>query len=264
MVDAGIFSDPGFDRLVSVTREDFTATIDWGEGTIEPLVVIEVPGSEGVLTTGSLTAGTHIYRLPGEYTATITVIDDDGGLTSDTLKIVILGARNLKGGSLKILESFESDSIHIRNAIRDINESLDRQYWLDAVLLTSEKGHRVFSEEKQAVSHLLTLLETDGGNGRGGGRAPELSPEERDAVTKAISLLLNADRVLAMSQLVIAEGSEASRPRDQAAIDREFSRAQEDLAAGDLQRDTGREAQAIDRYRSAWEHALKATEIALG
>jgi len=64
------FLDPG--RL-----DSHTAVIDWGDGTIEPGIVIPA-GGEIAETSAS---GVHFYADDGEYTVTITLIDDDGGTT---------------------------------------------------------------------------------------------------------------------------------------------------------------------------------------
>ena len=75
-LDPSTFTDPGFDHDVLDdsldTFENFTATIDWGDGTTEPgedITLVEVAGSEGVLTTGTIQA-THAYACPSiEYFA---------------------------------------------------------------------------------------------------------------------------------------------------------------------------------------------------
>ena len=82
------FTDPGFDcpnpTCNPVTTEDFISTINWGDGSpIEDVTPDETPGAKRVLTTGTVT-GRHQYLLPGEYTVTVTVCDDDGGCDSDT------------------------------------------------------------------------------------------------------------------------------------------------------------------------------------
>ncbi|MCH2113645.1 MAG: PKD domain-containing protein [Pirellulales bacterium] len=85
------FTDPGFDLVAAGTEENFTGTIDWGDGTTEPLADItltEVPGSEGVLTTGTISA-MHAYADDGVYTATVTVMDDDGGTASQSFGVTV-------------------------------------------------------------------------------------------------------------------------------------------------------------------------------
>ena len=82
------FSDPGFDFDPAGTREDFTAMIDWGDGSVEPVAVTEVPGSPGVPTTGSLAAD-HVYGDNGAFLVTIEVCDDDGGCGVATATITV-------------------------------------------------------------------------------------------------------------------------------------------------------------------------------
>jgi PKD repeat protein len=62
----GSFSDPGMDDI---------HTIEWNFG-------------DGTIVTGSLTT-THKYTEVGEYTVTLTVTDDDGGIGRDTSKIIV-------------------------------------------------------------------------------------------------------------------------------------------------------------------------------
>ncbi len=81
-----LFSDPGFDQPLAGTVEDFTATVDWGDGTSEPLSVTEAPGGPGVASTGTMN-GTHVFADNGVFAVTVTVCDDDGGCGSDVLTV---------------------------------------------------------------------------------------------------------------------------------------------------------------------------------
>lgn len=90
------FTDPGFDfdcpDCKPPTAEDFTATVDWGDGQFEPadgITVTEISGSVGVKTIGHVRAS-HAYDLPGIYVVTITVTDDDGGSNEATFTIYVL------------------------------------------------------------------------------------------------------------------------------------------------------------------------------
>lgn len=68
-----VFSDAG-------TLDTHTATIDWGDGTVEAGTVVENGG-------GGTVSGAHIYPVAGTYHVTVSVSDDDGSLGSDTLVI---------------------------------------------------------------------------------------------------------------------------------------------------------------------------------
>jgi hypothetical protein len=87
------YSDPGFDNLaVDVpalgTQENFTSAIDWGEGTVDVGVLVEAPGGEGALTTGTV-SGSHVYGDDGIYTVTVCVTDDDLATTCDTFTVTV-------------------------------------------------------------------------------------------------------------------------------------------------------------------------------
>ena len=81
---AATFTDAG-------VLDTHTATIDWGDGTVEAGVVLETDGS------GSAT-GSHVYAPEefGQYggtrffTVTVTVTDDDSGTSGDSLIIEVV------------------------------------------------------------------------------------------------------------------------------------------------------------------------------
>jgi VCBS repeat-containing protein len=74
------FNDPG-------TLDTHTATIDWGDETVEPGSVTENPFGPPGSTAGAdgTVSGSHAYDDNGTFTVTVCVTDDDGISTCDTL-----------------------------------------------------------------------------------------------------------------------------------------------------------------------------------
>jgi hypothetical protein len=75
------FSDP----YTANTAGDFTATIDWGDGTTTPGTV---SGGNGSFTV----SGTHTYADEGTFTATATLTDDTPSTAFNTASLTVTGA----------------------------------------------------------------------------------------------------------------------------------------------------------------------------
>lgn len=114
------FFDPGFDKAVAGTMEDFDAsTIDWGDLTVDAATVVETPGGVGTPTTGTV-SGSHVYASGGIYTITITVEDDDGGTDSTTVEALITGAGLTPAGLLGVVGTDQLDVVNINRKGGDI------------------------------------------------------------------------------------------------------------------------------------------------
>ena len=72
---AAAVTDPGL-------LDTHTATIDWGDGTIEAATVEQAAGRAAVV-------GDHTYPRAGEYEVSLTVTDDDGGSDQRTSRIAV-------------------------------------------------------------------------------------------------------------------------------------------------------------------------------
>jgi len=83
-LDPAAFNDLG-------TLDTHTATIDWGDGAVESGVVSESPFGPPGSTAGAngTVSGNHVYADNGVYTVTVTVTDDDGGVGTDTLAVMV-------------------------------------------------------------------------------------------------------------------------------------------------------------------------------
>ena len=85
ILDPARFNDLG-------TLDTHAATIDWGDGTaVEAGAVSESPFGPPGSTTGmdGTVAGSHVYADNGAYTVAVTVTDDDGASTADTLIVTV-------------------------------------------------------------------------------------------------------------------------------------------------------------------------------
>jgi len=130
------FDDPGFDFPPAGTLEDFTATVDWGDGIVKPVSVNEVPGSPGVHTHGTV-SGSHAYADNGIYTVTVIICDDDGGCGADSFVVTVANVRpTVNGGSdldideggIASLEANFSDpgfDWPLRGTVEDFNATID-------------------------------------------------------------------------------------------------------------------------------------------
>ena len=96
------FGDPG-------TADTHTATIDWGDGSVEPGTVNEIAGSGTV-------AGAHSYGDNGVYQVTVTVTDDDGASDSDSHTVTVSNvAPTVEAGPDQTV--FEDDPVSLSAAL---------------------------------------------------------------------------------------------------------------------------------------------------
>ncbi len=104
-----IFTDPG-------TLDTHTATIDWGDGTVEPADVDEDEGSGTV-------EGEHEYLIAGAFPVAISVIDDKGPVGTGSLQVLVLV-------SVAVLEGLEVSDFSLSTTTPVPPETVTAQFTL--------------------------------------------------------------------------------------------------------------------------------------
>lgn len=120
----------------------------------------------------------------------------------------------------------------LKDAVADLDKSLNPANWVDSSHLQPKKGEKVFEDEKHAVQALMGIKNP--------------SP----AVLQAIDDICAVDRQLAQIAIddMTAGGGDP----------KELQKANQELAKGDADAANGKCDNAIDHYRNAWKHAQKA------
>ena len=220
------FTDPG-------TNDTHACAINWGDGSTTAGVLSESP---------AVCSGARKYAAAaGPRTITVTVADDDGGAGTASVSIAIYTARSLKQGARDRAAALLASATHrnrdeLRDVVRNLDDSLDRELWIDGNTLEPKHGEKVFEREEKAVDAFVDLK-------RDGDLPAAL-------VQPLIDALENADRILAENALASAVAASG--------IPREIAEARAWLARAGAARAAGRFELAIEDYEHAWEEALEA------
>ena len=130
-------------------------------------------------------------------------------------------------------------------AIQHIGKSLSAKYWSDANHPSVKDGNHVFDEEKGAVKELMENT------------AMKNYPPAKTAIGKLVAI----DRGLAKRAIDETTIPTTGKPDKISTAKKELQTANNELAKGDSLVATHPD-QAIDHYKNAWQHAIKAQQAA--
>lgn len=150
------------------------------------------------------------------------------------------------------------DAGRFGKAVADIEDSLDPVLWLNAFHLEEKHGRKVFTAVQRTVGRLLDVARAK--DTRSGSVARDRAAQQ--LARQAIDALVIADRTLA--DIALSEAATTVNPgsRWHRRVAKQLIRGARDLAKGDAAATAGRDAQAIERYRAAWVHSMKAVALA--
>ena len=80
-------------------------SIDWGNGVVTTGTVVESGGNGTV-------RGSYVYPTGGIFTITVTLTDDDGGV-SRLQTVAVVGGVGLNNGQLQVIGTDRRDVIHV-------------------------------------------------------------------------------------------------------------------------------------------------------
>jgi hypothetical protein len=173
----------------------------------------------------------------GSKTVTCTATDNAGNtnIASATYLVAINPTKAFVRASLAGLlpTGNKQNDDRIMKAIESIDDSLKAEYWSNPLALTlTDKGNKVFDEEKKAVQELQKVTGID--------------------VSMAITSLVQVDRALAEAAINSVNCGTDTK------CQKELNKAQEALVKGNTEAAKPDPDKAIDNYKKAWETAVKA------
>jgi len=244
------------------TADTHTATVDWGDGTpVEQLVVVESPSaSPGSTTPQTGTVfGSHTFDSNGFYYVTVTLNDDDGGVSTQVFHASVDRSRSLIQWALDSMQEFEGESKHIGHAEKKLAQALEDRNWIDEVHADLKRGQVVFSHAASAVSEYEKALK-DHAKGKKG----TLSPEALSAIRDAINDIRTAITILTETRMKDTSGLIAVDSNKQSKVDSEIEKAINEyddamnkIAIGDIDKGIRELAKAWNHSNHAEKHALE-------
>lgn len=141
------FTDPGW-------LDTHVALWDYGDGTVVPGCVAEenlFPDSTGTVT------GTHTYAAPGSYTVTLTVTDDDGGFTTDSIVLNIVTVEEAVADTDDYIQGLPDEAF---------SKKADQQKKTFMNMFQAVQDKLSLSEYQGAINHLTVIYGLVDGEGK--------------------------------------------------------------------------------------------------
>ncbi len=275
MLDPATFSATATD----LGTDDLTFIWNWGDGTPETMTTYLFGGSPVIVTDVQM----HIFSEPGVYTITLSVLDDDLGISVELINITVLGPRDLKLLAIEELGSLKTgcfcSDVKLDHIIHQIEHSLCEKLWEDEIRLNPMFGTSVFSHERAAVNHLelkifhnnmeicrlekrIAWLEAKGLDTTYL-EAKILALEEENQVFESIILkLVKADELIARVALEDAENTPVGNDKLQDIVDCKLSKANGLLLSAQDLLDSGNYSEAISCHKLSWTSSQCAIKLA--
>jgi hypothetical protein len=206
-----------------------TNSYEWGSS----VTVNAIPASGYVLDYWSLDTANAGSSNP--ITVTMTA--------PHSLEARFIGPQTIKQRVLQDLTTLsetvadKKDGKKLDEAIKHLTKSLDPELWISETRLNPKQGEKVFSEEKDAVVKLVELI-----------KDKKSAFFESATLQGFVDRLVSADRLLASGAINDAAGGDVKK----------IAQANDELGKGDARVADNHFTDAIEHYRNAWEHAMKA------
>ena len=212
-----------------------------GSQPVGPIVASDT--GSGVLASTSTLIGVIDTALSGIKSLTFTAVDRVGNAASKTCQysVTVYAAEQKVRADVSALRATVTDSDprkKLDEALAKLTEALDPKYWrVDGNHLQPDDGKKSFEKARDAVKKLSEVAK---------------NPPYDALLRSSIIALVGANRELA--QIAIGDAS------SQNGKEKEIAEANKELGKGDEYRDAGKFGDAVDHYKKAWEHALKALD----
>ena len=153
---------------------------------------------------------------------------------------------------LEVLQETIENSSEVDNALKALDKNDDPELWLDETHVDSQQGHKVFDNVDSAVRDLTKLLK----------KPKDLTEEEIASVEQVVAALVAASLSIAQTAIDEVPDPATVAPKLQKRVADELARAEEAMTKGLSELDKGNTDKALDHFKKAWEHAIKAAELA--